>query len=135
MRAGTGPLTTTRSCSRAGPCANCTTLVCRAFAKLELDQPEPLRKYISFKTGGNSVVDIIPLHDRLRCHLNSTKSELSDPHRMLVALPRKRHPGTGDVYAEINTSSQIPALVEFVLLVLDRQRADSGHRDPSPNAS
>ena len=79
-------------------------LVCRAFAKLELDQPEPLRKYISFKAGGTNVVDIIPLHDRLRCHLNSKKEQLSDPHRMLVALLRSKHPGSGDVYAEINTS-------------------------------
>ena len=110
-------------------------LVCRAFAKLELDQPEPLRKYISFKAGGTNVVDIIPLHDRLRCHLNSKKEQLSDPHRMLVALLRSKHPGSGDVYAEINTSGQIPALVELVRQVLDRQQAQSGQRDSSANAS
>ena len=109
--------------------------VCRAFSKLELDQPEPLRKYISFKAGGNNVVDIIPLHDRLRCHLNSKKGQLSDPQQMLVALARSKHPGSGDVYAEINASGQILALVDLVRQVLVRQQAQSGHRDSSTNAS
>ena len=110
-------------------------LICQAFAKLDLQQPEPLRNYISFKAGGTNVVDIIPLHDRLRCHLNSKKGQLSDPHRMLVALSRSKHPGSGDVYAEINTSGQIPALVELVRQVLDRQQAQSGQRGSSRNAS
>ena len=68
-------------------------LICQAFAKLDLQQPEPLRNYISFKAGGANVVDIIPLRRQLKCYLNTTLSQLSDPLGMAVEHPAACTPG------------------------------------------
>ena len=110
-------------------------LICQAFAKLDLQQPEPLRNYISFKAGGANVVDIIPLRHQLKCYLNTTLGQLSDPHGMAVAHPRSKHSGTGDVLVVVQTASQVPALVELVRQVLDQQQTQSDALDSSHSAS
>ena len=103
-------------------------LICLAFDKLDLQAPEPLRKYISFKAQeaeGANVVDITPLRHQLKCYLNTTLDQLSDPHGMAISHPRKKHCGTGHVLVVIQTGSQVPALVELVRQVLDQQQAQS----------
>ena len=58
-------------------------LICRAFAKLDVQEPMLIRNCVSFKAGGTNMVDIIPLRHQLRCYLNTTREQLSDPHGMI----------------------------------------------------
>ena len=44
-------------------------LICRAFAKLDVQEPMLIRNCVSFKAGGTNMVDIIPLRHQLRCYL------------------------------------------------------------------
>ena len=109
--------------------------ICQALAKLGLQEPEPLSKYISFKAGGENVVDITPLRDSLSCSLNTTRDQLDDPHGMAVAHPRERHYGSGHVLVKVHTASHVPILVDLVRQVLDQLKAQSDDPVSTDSAS
>ena len=98
--------------------------ICHALARLSL-HPEPFRNYIAFKARTN-VLDIIPKRHSLSCYLSCRIGDLADPHGLAVEHPRSKHSANGDVLVTVQTTEQIPGLIDLVRQVLDRQLGAPG---------
>lgn len=70
--------------------------------------------YISYKTGGNNFVDVVPQKSHLRLTLNMNFEDVSDPLNLCKGVTGAGHWGNGNVEISLATADQLDNVMALV---------------------